>query len=388
MLRIPVNTPVKLPIPSARGATAAIRHHSANDLDWLEIDTGSSRFLHLTGHCDRGATCAAMCGQLSEVLRCHDVRPVLHDEFCSCACVAGWRANIARTGAHPRWPVTWLEGHASPPNSANGFQIWAVGGCDIEPIDHAGRIVGARFEDDEAVYFVLGDLRPEHPRQPRADQASQVFETMATLLADAGMSFDHVARTWIYLDQILDWYPEFNRVRNAFFEQNGVFDRLVPASTGIGCAHPAGTAMVAKLLAVRPKRGRMFAVESPLQCPATNYRSAFSRAVEVDLPSHRQLYVSGTASIDPGGGTIHIDDTPAQIDLTMQVVEAILSSRGMAWSNVSRAVAYLRHDAARPLLADWLRRHDLRLPMVVVQSDICRDDLLYEIEVDAIRAVP
>jgi enamine deaminase RidA (YjgF/YER057c/UK114 family) len=301
--------------------------------------------------------------------------------------VPAWRSAIAATPAHPTWPVTWLEGHDSPPSRANGFQVWAIAGCEATPVRSGNRVVGTRFEDDEAVYLALGDLHPRDPSRPRPDQAREVFETMLELLDQAGMSFANVARTWLYLDHILDWYGEFNQVRNAFFEQHGVFQQLVPASTGIGCAHPAGTALVAKMLAIRPKHGRVFAVESPLQCPATSYRSAFSRAVEVDLPSHRQLYISGTASIEPGGETIHVADTAAQIDLTMRVVHAILTSRGMDWHHTARAVAYLRHEAERALLDRWLARHQLGgLPLVVLQSDVCRDDLWFELELDALAA--
>lgn len=378
-----VKPPATSPVAPRR---AALRRHACDDIDCFELDTGSSRFLHLTGHCDRGAGCMSMCENLARVLRDHHARPVLQDEFCSCSCVPRWRRSIACTGTDRTWPVTWLEGHDSPHGLANGFQLWAVAGCDVEPVVHRGRIVGSRFEDDEAAYCVIGDLRPGDSSRPRADQAREVFDAMIEVLDQCGMCFDQVARTWLYLDHILDWYDDFNVVRNRFFEQHGIFDRLVPASTGIGCAHPAGSAMVAKLLAIRPKDGSISSVESPLQCPATDYRSAFSRAVEVDLPSHRQLYVSGTASIEPGGRTIHVDDTPAQIDLTMRVVQAILESRGMDWGDVTRAIAYLRHNDERPLLTDWLEsRRLLGMPMVVVQSDVCRDDLLYEIEVDAIR---
>ncbi len=365
-----------------------IRRHASGPLTWTELDTGSTQFFHLTGRCAPGTTPGDSYARLGEFLRQHDARPVFHDEFRACPIVPEWRDALSRAGIVPNWPVTWLEGHESPAGLSNGFQIEAVAGPEVEPITHKGRIVGRRFEDDEATWLALGDLRPENPDRSRPDQSAEVFDSMIDILAEQGMDFDQVVRTWLYLDHILEWYDDFNRVRNAFFEKHGIFDRLVPASTGIGCAHPAGTAMVAKLLAVRPKSGGSVSeVESPLQCPATEYRSSFSRAVEVALPSHRKLYISGSASIEPGGLTIHIDDTAAQIELTMRVVAGILESRGMDWNDTTRAVAYLRHEHERPLLADWLARHGLgRLPLVVIQSDVCRDDLLYEIEIDAVRA--
>lgn len=92
------------------------------------------------------------------------------------------------------------------------------------------------------------------------------------------MELPNLVRTWLYLDHILDWYDDFNRVRNTFFERNGVFDGLVPASTGIGCANPHGSALVAKGLAVLPKQPPPpRAVPSPLQCPANDYQSDVCR---------------------------------------------------------------------------------------------------------------
>ena len=68
----------------------------------------------------------------------------------------------------------------------------------------------------------------------------------------------------------------------------------------------------------------------------------------------------------------------------MEVVEAILRSRGMRWSDVSRAVVYLKNPADAPRFTEWCAVHDLRLPALVVQADVCRDELLFEIELDAI----
>jgi len=53
------------------------------------------------------------------------------------------------------------------------------------------------------------------------------------------MDFSHVARTWLYLDNLLDWYDDFNVVRTSFFRKHDVFRGLVPASTGIGGSNHA-----------------------------------------------------------------------------------------------------------------------------------------------------
>jgi enamine deaminase RidA (YjgF/YER057c/UK114 family) len=107
----------------------------------------------------------------------------------------------------------------------------------------------------------------------------------------------------------------------------------------------------------------------------------------MNLPGYRQILVSGTASIEPGGRTAHVSDVRAQIELSMQVVEAILASRGMAFADVSRATAYFKSPADTPVFDAWLARHELSaMPMVRTGCDICRDDLLFEIELDAIKS--
>jgi len=194
-------------------------------------------------------------------------------------------------------------------------------------------------------------------------------------------------RTWFYLDDLLAWYGEFNAARTKFFESRAVFDRLIPASTGIGARNPTGSALVAGGLAIRPHHGgvRIKEVISPLQCSATEYRSSFSRAVEVTFPSWRLLMISGTASIAADGTSMFLNDTVKQIHRTLDVVEAILKSRKMDWKNTTRAVGYFRDIKALPLFEACCRERGIpQLPILPAHSTICREDLLFEIEVDAI----
>jgi hypothetical protein len=73
-----------------------------------------------------------------------------------------------------------------------------------------------------------------------------------------------------------------------------------------------------------------------------------------------------------------------QIDLTMDVVAAILDSRGMDFHDVTRATAYFQHPLFAPYFERWCHARRLtQMPVVFVNCDICRDDLLFEIELDA-----
>lgn len=286
------------------------------------------------------------------------------------------------------WPLTLLHGDACPGTSITGSQFIALSGTELHPVLDAGRRVGSWYETADARYCLLGDLRADNLMLPREAQARAVFEKMEQLLLQAGMVFTDIVRTWIYLNDLLQWYDAFNGVRTRFFEERGVFDRLVPASTGIGAGTASGEAMVSALLAVKPKHAgvQISAVPSPLQCPALDYKSSFSRAVEIDRPGSRLLTISGTASIEPGGRTVHLGDCRRQIALTMEVVHAILQSRGMAWSDTCRAIAYFKKISDAPLLEAYCTGNALpTLPVAVSHADVCRDDLLFEIELDAVK---
>jgi hypothetical protein len=82
-----------------------------------------------------------------------------------------------------------------------------------------------------------------------------------------------------------------------------------------------------------------------------------------------------------------VGDVENQIALTMEVVGAILQSRRMSWADTSRAIAYFKDIEDAPLLDEYRRRKHLpHIPIAVAHGDICRGDLLFEIEIDAVSA--
>ncbi len=289
------------------------------------------------------------------------------------------------------WPLTWLRGDHCTLQDPVGCQAVAVAGLPVRTLTLEGRVVGRVYEDDDAVYCQLGGILPADVDADRPDQARSFFENMEVALELAGLEFHHVVRTWLYLTRLLEWYDPFNVVRTQFFKERGIFERMVPASTGIGASNPSGSALIGDAIAVKPKtdRVRVIPVASPLQCPALDYRSSFSRAAELISPGYRELYVSGTASIDPNGQTAHVGDPAAQIDLTMRVVQAILESRGMHWADVTQGIAYFKDMAYVEPYRAYCRAANLTdMPVIALHADVCRDDLLFEIEVDAVSTTP
>jgi len=264
----------------------------------------------------------------------------------------------------------------------------SFGGACGRPVYDGGRLVGMLHESADATVCYFDELAPADLSASRAEQTLSIFETIERVLHAEGMEFGHLVRTWFYLDKILDWYDLFNQTRTPFLKARGAFEGLVPASTGIGIPNRFGAEVVAGALAIKSKGATVKEVSSPLQGSALDYKSSFSRAVEVERAGRRELYISGTASIEPDGATAFVDDPKAQIELTMQVVAAILHSRQMDWSDTTRAIAYIQDPKNAPLFADYLHTHGLeKLPLTWMHADVCRDDLLFELELDAVKAL-
>lgn len=283
-------------------------------------------------------------------------------------------------------PISWVRERRCAPGEIAGLQIHAVSGIPVQTVQSDGRAVGRFFEDNYAEYYLLGGIGPDDPSAPQATQAQQMFKNLESALSVRNMTMQDTARTWLFMKDILDWYDDFNTVRNRFFTERKIFESRVPASTGIwGDPYPSA-ALVTSALAMKPKDDsvRIDALPSPLQCAALEYGSAFSRAVEIALPDLRRVLVSGTASIEPEGASVHIGDPVRQIDLTMRIVLAILESREMSFADVTRGIAYFQSIEDLPIFEKYcLENAILDLPVIVAECDVCRGDLLFEIEIDA-----
>ena len=375
----------------ARTLETRIRRQRADGMCLIEVETPTAIDLHLTLTPLEAETPAALAGRLAEAVNARAATVVRLIAFGRMDVQSAMRAALCQTLKDPDLPVIWVEGAACDDSAIAGIQVHAVARADVRTIKHGEKIIGRAWDDAAATHCVLSSSGKMHADTSSAMQTGEIFEKMQAGLALAGMTMKDVARTWFFLDGILAWYGDFNRVRNKFFEQCELLPSSVPASTGVGGRNPAGSALTAVVWALHPHKnnsGLVVYVPSPRQGSAMSYGSAFSRAVEIRSPGLRQLLVSGTASIAADGKTAHAGDVRAQIELTMRVAGDILAARGMNFGDISRATAYFKSAAAAQIFGDWLALHQLTtLPAVNVRCDICRDDLLFEIELDAIQAL-
>ena len=120
---------------------------------------------------------------------------------------------------------------------------------------------------------------------------------------------------------------------------------------------------------------------------AYSYGSAFSRGFRIDLNGVSILLVSGTASIDEQGNTVHVGDLRAQTRRTFSNISGLLASEGATWKDIVRTTCYLRdierdYKAFNEERTAFYREQGLDpLPASTgIQAILCRPDLLIEIE--------
>lgn len=249
---------------------------------------------------------------------------------------------------------------------------------------------GVVTEDEWGRYALLKAVEPDDANAAGFDQTLSAFGNAERELETSGFEFSDVVRTWLYADRILEWYGDLNRARDAFFSSRGVYGRYVPASTGIGWTGGSKARIVLGAFAAQAKSPGSVEVEalpSPLQCPALEYGSSFSRAAEVRTPGWRRVIVSGTASIEPDSHAVAYEgDAAKQVDCTMRAVAAIYESRGMSFADVSGALVYLKDESVRGEWERWLDLHPEfpRSHSRAIVADVCRSEWLFEIESDAL----
>ncbi|MBS1133832.1 MAG: hypothetical protein H6R02_973 [Burkholderiaceae bacterium] len=221
--------------------------------------------------------------------------------------------------------------------------------------------------------------------------AHAAYSKLFDLLQHTG--FGHPIRFWNYLPRInvdedgLERYRHFNIGRHAaFVESKRHPEASPPAACALGCS---GTALTVMVLAGRVAPA---AIENPRQVSAFRYPQqygpqppTFSRAVLYRNDAFALLTISGTASI-VGHETLHIGDVVAQVDESLRNVEAVVEAANRAAGQPLFTVeglkmkAYVRNAADAAAVRRQLQLRLPATPVPLVRADICRANLLFEIE--------
>ncbi|MBM4319495.1 MAG: hypothetical protein FJ125_05935 [Deltaproteobacteria bacterium] len=264
-----------------------------------------------------------------------------------------------------------------------------------------------------------GPAGPE-PRNMEAEGRAALGLAEAELLR-FGFGLDQVLRTWFYIPGILERsgasqrYQQLNEARSRFYERprpHRFLERLLPpghgggpgaggypASTGIG-AEAGPLVLELEALDAPPGQAVAFPIENPRQLSAYRYPGdvlvgdgapappRFSRGLVELSEGLARVRVSGTASIR-GSSTMHPGDVAAQTATTLETIELLVSAANLARHGLARGLTlgelaqlriYVKRPEDLPVVSALCTARCGAIPMLYLQADICRDDLLVEIE--------
>lgn len=245
-------------------------------------------------------------------------------------------------------------------------------------------------EDADGYYLFAGGLQSDLDKDVYS-QARDVFRRMKGVLDEEGFAVDEVVRQWNYIERITEFhegqqhYQMFNNARSEFYSQVKWKDGY-PAATGIG-TDCGGVLVDFDAVRFSSPSCSVLPVDNDLQVAAHEYSEKvlkeavsgrttpkFERAKALDHDRGRLVYISGTAAIR-GEGSLGDADVERQYEVTM---ENIARLTGGAELEILRV--YLKDAADYPRIADKVNREYGNCAVSFMRSDVCREELLIEIE--------
>lgn len=245
-------------------------------------------------------------------------------------------------------------------------------------------------------------------------QTQNAFHSLEAILRLEDFSFTDIVRQWNYIENILDTknneqnYQIFNDIRTQFYNKHGLTN-CFPAATGIGIKEGG---IIIEIHAVKNINFTIADITNPLQTDAFDYTEKvlegtatsglknkttpkFSRAKLIANQASAQILISGTASIQ-GEETIGIDNIEKQTNVTIENIGHLISEEAIS----KHILPTLTNNTTTELVRVYIKnREDYQnvkdicealLPCentMYVEADICRDNLLVEIEVIALSTL-
>jgi hypothetical protein len=244
-------------------------------------------------------------------------------------------------------------------------------------------------KDGRFVY--AGGVQRDIRCQSVEEQAKGVFERIGGLLALHRFPIHGIVRQWNYIEQITGFqdrnqnYQSFNNARSAFYEKTGWPDGY-PSATGIG-TKAGGVSVDFDAAMFTSPDAFSTPVNNKLQIAAHAYsenvlkeaksRKAtpkFERAKSMTFGGRRFVYISGTAAIRG-------EESPKDVGLAKQLhitMENIAQLTGNADLQMLRV--YLKDPEDYLQAQELMQSYRLSVPISYVCADVCRDELLIEIE--------
>ncbi len=256
------------------------------------------------------------------------------------------------------------------------------------------------FEQNDS-RILIGNVQSNENAECRLN-SENAFSRLSEIFRTAGFPINSIVRQWNYIENILGFdvneqrYQEFNNVRSAFYGDS-FKDNGYPAATGIGM-NSGG--IIIEFIAIQSDKLISFPIDNPEQIAAHSYSKnvlvgeecilktapKFERARFLELFGIKVIFISGTASIR-GELTVGAGDPALQTEVTIGNIEQLYS--GKVLSKIPGSHLVPKYGHARVYIKDrkdfaaikkTFRLHFGNLPVVYIVADICRPDLLVEIE--------
>ena len=198
--------------------------------------------------------------------------------------------------------------------------------------------------------------------------------------------FAYPFRFWNYLPGINNGngdgevYKRFCTGRLKAFETLNIEPESFPAASALG-HHAQGAVIYVFASSIKPQH-----FKNKKQVDAYNYprqygisSPSFARATALKLAATPYLFISGTASI-VGHKTIEAGSLDRQLAVTSENIEHLLATANPDNRALSTFKVYVRHSHHIARTKEWLNQHYPNVDTVITVADICRKDLLVEIE--------
>lgn len=206
-----------------------------------------------------------------------------------------------------------------------------------------------------------------------------------------GTLLNNCVRTWFYVQNIDTNYGGVVKARNEVFVTQGLtVGTHYIASTGIGGRSAQKEEIVRMdtyaLLGIQPRQiGHLYA---PTHLnPTHEYGVSFERGSYVDYGDRRQVFISGTASINNKGEVVHPGDIRKQTARMWENVGTLLAEAECGFEHVAHFLVYLRDAADYSVVSALFAERFPSVPTIIVLAPVCRPGWLIEMECMAVKSV-
>ncbi len=200
---------------------------------------------------------------------------------------------------------------------------------------------------------------------------------------------DNCVRTWFFVQNVDVNYAGVVEARKENFIGQGLTDQThYIASTGIEGRHANPEVHVLldtyAVGGIETEQMKHLYALTHLS-PTYDYGVTFERGVSMEYGDRKQLYISGTASIDHKGVVLHVGDVIAQTRRMWENVEKLLEEGGSSFDDVAQMIIYLRDVADYPEVKRMFDEQFPDVPKQIVLAPVCRPSWLIEMECIAVK---